>query len=46
MVFIWTLILIMSVVVITVGYYSDIDHDNPESDFESSDGIDFWDGDR
>ena len=47
MMWIWLLLLIMSVVVITVGYYSDIDHsDPPESGFESSDGIDFWENDR
>ena len=45
MMWIWALILIMSVVVITVGYYTDIDQDTPESDFESSDGIDFWEND-
>ena len=46
MMWIWLLLLIMSAVVITVGYYTDIDHAPPPSDFESSDGIDFWDGDR
>ena len=46
MMWIWLLLLIMSVIVITVGYYSDIDRDAPESDFVSKDGIDFWDGDR
>ena len=37
MMWIWLLILIMSVVVITVGWYSDIDHAPPE------DGPDSWD---
>ena len=44
MVFIWTLILIMSVVVITVGWYSDIDHSPPQPPVETFDfGDDFWD---
>jgi hypothetical protein len=43
MMWIWLLILIMSVVVITVGYYSDIDHEG-ERYVETHDfGDDFWD---
>lgn len=46
MMWIWLLLLIMSVIVITVGYYSDIEHGPaPEDGFESSDGIDFWEDD-
>ena len=45
MMWIWLLLLIMSVIVITVGYYSDIDHAPAEDGFESSDGIDFWEDD-
>jgi len=43
MMWIWLLILIMAVVVITVGYYSDIDHE-AERYVETHDfGDDFWD---
>ena len=43
MMWIWLLILIMSVIVITVGYYSDIDHEG-ERYVETHDfGDDFWD---
>ena len=45
MMWIWLLILIMSVVVITVGYYSDIDRSPPHVETHDF-GDDFWENDR